>query len=298
MARVGHWRRFAGVIMTTALIAIPWIVVERGRPPRSDFREAFAYLCSQGTPQDVIILRDGTLFPLQAYYGTRPPCDTPRYTVGLPMALITNVEQALTTPTAYTAVQQIAARRPPNVWVIAWQGDVLDPQGLALGLLDLNARHTLQAALFGDVTLDRYEGLAESIAPAPRIATPIYTAPNNGPILYATRLLVNAPARAGDLVVLQAWWQRGATLAPDLRVGAQITTLDGGWTYVQLDQPPSSWTYFDDRWDAATPVLGRYALRLGSDVPAGQVLARLIVYDVADRWPSVIIPLGSITVTQ
>jgi hypothetical protein len=46
---------------------------------------------------------------------------------------MTNVEEALTLPVAQQAMRDIDLRQPANVWVVSWQGDVMDPQELAYG---------------------------------------------------------------------------------------------------------------------------------------------------------------------
>jgi hypothetical protein len=157
---LARYRRALAVIALIVLIVVataPWLIDERGHPPDSDFRGAFAYLCTHGDSADAIALRDGTLFVAARYYGRRPPCLTERRTVDLPKALMTDVETALTLPETQAAMADISARQPPSVWVVSWQGDVMDPQGLAYALLDGTGEHSVVARLFGDVRLDRYE---------------------------------------------------------------------------------------------------------------------------------------------
>jgi hypothetical protein len=292
------WRPLAAAALI-ALVALPWTSGERGHPPDSDFRGAYAYLCEHGTPDDVIALRDGTLFVANRYYGRRPPCNGERHIVELPRALMTNVDVALTLPEAQAAMSDILARRPPNVWVVSWQGDVMDPQGLAYALLDGTGAHTLVARRFGDVRLDRYENPQPITGNPLLLAQPMAVTPvPGGPTLQAARLFTPAAARAGDTLVLQTWWQRGQTLQPDLRVSARITTLDGGWTYAQVDQPPAGWKYVDDRWQDGVPALGRYELTVGPDVPPGKVAVRYVLYDAAGRWQPIILTIGQVEIAR
>ncbi len=291
-----HWRMI-GVAALTVVVSVPWLTGLRGHPPDSDFRGAFAYICTHGDPNDVIALRDGTLFVVARYYGRRAPCATERYTIDMPAALMTNVEQALTLPVAQAAMSDIAQRKPPNVWVIAWQGDIMDPQGLAYGLLDGAGDHTVVGKLFGDVRLDRYENPRPVMGDPLALAKPMNIAPiPNGPTLQAIRLLAPDVAHAGDMLVLQAWWRRGTALQPDLRVSAKITTLDGGWTYTQVDQPPAGWKYVDDRWLPDVPALGRYELPIGPDVPPGKVAVRYVLYDAQGRWEPISLMVGEVTI--
>ncbi|MCC7448185.1 MAG: glycosyltransferase family 39 protein [Anaerolineae bacterium] len=292
-------RRWRGISIAAlaVVIAVPWLTEMRGHPPDSDFRGAFAYICAHGDPNDVIALRDGTLFVVARYYGQRAPCTTPRYTVDMPAALMTNVEQALTLPLAQAAVSDMARRKPPNVWIVAWQGDIMDPQGLAYGLLDGTGQHSVVGKMFGDVRLDHYENPSPVTGDPLALAKPVNVTPiPNGPVLQAMRLIAPDVAHTGDTLVLQTWWRRGSTLQPDLRVSAKITTLDGGWTYAQVDQPPAGWKYVDDRWLIDVPALGRYELPIGGDVLPGKVAVRYVIYDANKRWEPITLTVGEVTI--
>jgi hypothetical protein len=290
-------RRFLAFAAVIVIAAIPWLSAERGHPPDSDFRGAFAYLCTNGDPRDVVALRDGTLFVVARYYGQRAPCTTARLTVELPVAPMTNVEQALTLLEAQQAMKHVLDARPPNVWVVSWQGDTMDPQGLAYGLLDGAGRHTVVARMFGDVRLDRYEQPQPLTGDPLKLARPANITPiPTGPTLEGVRLFAPEVAQAGDTIVLHTWWRRGETLQPDLRVSARITTLDGGWIYAQVDQPPASWKYVDDRWQPGVLALGRYELTIGPDIPPGKVAVRYVLYDAAGRWEPQTVEIGEILV--
>jgi len=305
------WRRTAPALaLTIVLVALPWLSGERGKSPESDYRGAFAFLCTEGTPDDVILLRDGTLFVTADYYGKRAPCDSPRKTYGMPDALITDVTRYLSLGETQGVMKEIAERKPPNVWVIAWQGDIMDPQGLTYALLDATSTHSISTRMFGDVRLDRYTQIdAQALAemsirgPLPFASWLNLKPSDDAPTLIATRWFTPdrdamRPLKAGDKIVIQAWWSRGTRLYPELRVSPRLTTLDQGWTYTQDDQPPAGWHFYDDRWDPAVPALGRYELTIGPDVPAGKIAVRYNVYDTKGRWAPISIPLGEIVVSK
>ncbi|MBE2195477.1 MAG: glycosyltransferase family 39 protein [Anaerolinea sp.] len=302
-----RYRLILLLIGATAIAAVPYFTGERGESPDSDFRGVYATICEQGTPDDVILLRDGTLFVTAEYYGKRPPCDSPRRTFGMPEALITDVTRMLTLGEAQGVMAQVAALRPPRVWVIAWQGDVMEPQNLVYGLLDGVGAHTLIGRMFGDVRLDRYDFDTTAHEKLAKVAQQgaledaqwynIRPFPD-GPNLIALRLIAPEKVKAGDVITVLAWWERGETLYPDLRVSARLTTLDHGWVYAQIDQPPSAWKNVDDRWMPGIPVLGRYELVVGADIPPGLIRVRYVIYDPAGRIDPVVIPVGDIKVIQ
>jgi mannosyltransferase len=294
-----RWQRIIGSVVLAVLIVIPWLFGELGHPPDSDFRAAYAYLCTYGDPHDVVLLRDGTLFVVDRYYGRRAPCDSQRYAIAMPPAEMTNVEEALTLPAAQQAMRDVASRQPPNVWVVSWQGDVMDPQELAYGLLDGASNHSVVDMQFGDVRLDRFE------KPQPILSDPVangqamnVTPIANGPTLQAVRLISPDSVHRGDVIVLQAWWTRGATLQPALRVSVRIMPLDGGKPYVQVDQPPSAWKYVDDRWQVGVPALGRYELKVDQNVPLGKVAIGYVIYDANGGWEPIILKVGEITLAN
>lgn len=293
------------LIAALAMVIVPNATGERGAPPKSDFRAAYAHICAQGTPDDVILLRDGTLFVAHAYYSQLPPCQRPPLAFGMPEALVPDVTRYLDLATLQARMREIAARRPPNVWILSWQADIMDPQALTFALLDFAGRHVEVNRLFGDVRLDRYtdidfalleklaiEGATTqsewfNIAPVP-----------NGATLLAMRLFAPQPAHVGDLIVVHAWWQRGAILLPSLRASARLTTLDNGWLYTQVDQPPAGWKFWDDRWVDGVPAFGRYELVVGEDVPNGKHAVRYVIYDADGVWQPITITLGEIEVVR
>lgn len=311
------WQRLAFVGLL-AVIYIPRNTIEQGHPPNSDFAGAFRYICENGTPDDVIVLRDGTLFVAYEYYGKRPPCDQPRYAIGAPMALITNVESALRvrdlqilqdTIVGAAFNGKVVQRFYADVWVISWQGDITDPQGIALSMLDQLTCELPTQRAFGDVTVHRYQigtpmramlpcfdRVGLGVPPAAQ-SKPQLTPLPNGAML--TELNVISPpdgVRHGDVVIVHAYWSKGAVLNPDLRVSARITSVDNGWTYYQIDQPPAGWKYYDDRWIEGDPALGRYELPINDDVPAGEVMIRYVIYDAGGKFAPITLEVGKITV--
>ncbi|HVO42881.1 MAG TPA: glycosyltransferase family 39 protein [Aggregatilineales bacterium] len=294
IAALWRFRRWIGVLALAGIVLLPWTVGVRAGPPDSDFRGAYATICAQGSPGDVILLRDGTLFVTARYYDHR--CPAAHQVVGLPDALLTNVDVALTLPDVQKAIPPLLATHPPDVWVIAWQGNVMDPQAMIYALLDGTGPHMQQ--MFGDVQLDRYVNprlVTDNPVEAgtPEGITPIA----GGPTLLALRLIAPTAVHVGDRVVLQAWWQRGSTLQPDLRVNAQITTADGGYAYQEIVAPPSSWYYFDDRWPPGIPALGRYEFQIAPYMP-DRVRVRYILEDRLNRWPPCILDAGEIAIQK
>jgi hypothetical protein len=305
LSRDERVRGALGLIAALVIVSAPQLSGERGTPPKSDFRSAYAHICTQGTPEDVILLRDGTLFVAHAYYGKLPPCETPRHALGMPDALVPDVTRYLDLGTLQAKMREVAARRPPNVWIISWQADIMDPQALTFALLDAAGEHIEVGRMFGDVRLDRYTKLdfalldKLAIEGATTQADWFNIAPvPDGATFMAARLFAPQPAHVGDTLVVQAWWRRGARTLPTLRASARLTTLDNGWLYTQVDQPPAGWKFWDDRWMDGVPAFGRYELVIGDDVPAGRHAVRYVIYDADGAWQPIVITLGEVEVVR
>jgi len=305
LSRDERARGALGLIAALVFVGTPQLSGERGTPPKSDFRGAYAYICTQGAPEDVILLRDGTLFVAHAYYGRLPPCETPRRALGMPDALVPDVTRYLDLGTLQAKMREVAARRPPNVWVISWQADIMDPQALTFALLDAAGKRSEVARMFGDVRLDRYTEIDFALLDKLAVEGPTtqadwfnITPVPDGARFMAAQLFAPQPARVGDTLVVQAWWWRGARLVPTLRASARLTTLDHGWLYTQVDQPPAGWKFWDDRWVDGVPAFGRYELVIGDDVPAGRHAVRYVIYDANGAWQPIVITLGEIEVVR
>ncbi len=305
LSRDERARGALGLIAALVFVGAPQLSGERGTPPKSDFRGAYAHICTQGAPEDVILLRDGTLFVAHAYYGRLPPCETPRHALGMPDALVPDVTRYLDLGTLQAKMREVAARRPPNVWVISWQADIMDPQALTFALLDAAGKRSEVARMFGDVRLDRYTEIDFALLDRLAVEGPTtqadwfnITPVPDGARFMAARLFAPQPARVGDTLVVQAWWWRGARLVPTLRASARLTTLDHGWLYTQVDQPPAGWKFWDDRWVDGVPAFGRYELVIGNDVPAGRHAVRYVIYDANGAWQPIVITLGEVEVVR
>jgi hypothetical protein len=304
--RRGLYPVFSSILLIGVVVAT-YAIGERGRPPDSDFRGAFAHICMNGTPDDVIVLRDGTLFPLYEYYGRRAPCDVPRYAIAAPMSLITDVQEALTAAESVELRDTALNQNPPHVWVVAWQGDNLDPQGLANGAFENILRWSAVGLQFGDVRVDQYSAVPPEVNAPVMLSTAVEATPvPDGASLEMLTLMSKSTslgqtqhtATIGERLVVQTWWRAGSIPNPNLRVSARITSADGGWTYYQVDQPPAGWKYMDDRWSSGELVLGRYEVRINSDVPAGTIAVQVVIYDALDRWQPIVIKVGEVTVIK
>ncbi len=269
--------------------ALPWLTGQTGSPPDSDFRGAFAAIRTRWEPGDLLVLRDGTLFTAAEYYNAPLP------RLGLPDALITDA----------THVLHLEGARPPltaqpdsirGVWVVAWQGDVLDPENLTAALLErIGARQDVPGQ-FGDVRVDYYR-LTRPLSALRDLVKlpdkPLATLP--GALSLAGVELVPDPS--GDHFIAHTWWLRtgpadSATNA--IRVSIRLVGPEGK-TYGQIDQPPAGWIYFPERWPEWTLVLGRYEMRLPAEPPPALTM-KLVLYSASGGLAPQEITVGTVNI--
>jgi hypothetical protein len=265
-----------------AVLLVIWLPTTANLSPsyNSHMREAFTYVKTNAEPGDVLVLRDGTLFTAAGYYDPGLPW------IGLPSDRLTNVHRFLTLPEALNELDGLidknGARR---VWVVAWQGHIMDPQDLIAGILEYIGEPQPIAQPFGDVYVSLYtlHDTPYSIYERVTALEPLAQAPLHGPTYYGGYVLESGPVPHGSLIHIQTWWRRGRDLMPGLRVSVRLYGSDGMF-YSQIDQPPVAWAFGQDLWISDSPILSRFALWVPYEIPAGQVEAKIILYDVNNEF--------------
>ena len=263
------------LVLALVLLAIPWLTGQTGHPPESDFRGVFAYIRDHWQPGDLVLLRDGTLFPAAEYYHSPQPY------LGLPASDMTDATHILH---AAEAAPILAAQNSTirGVWIVSWQGNVMDPENVSAGLLETISRRELVQSAFGDVGLE-YFALN---APLTTLAVPQFSVKPmlvvpGGPTLDSARMLNSDTISPGEPIIAQTWWWRGDPVQVDSRVSIRLVAQDGR-TLAQIDQPPAGWFYFPDHWPARTLILGRYELQAPPGT-TGPVTMKLVVYSAANN---------------
>ncbi|HVO43142.1 MAG TPA: glycosyltransferase family 39 protein [Aggregatilineales bacterium] len=267
-----------------ALVGAPWLTGQIGHPPDSDFRAAFAYIRNYRRPDDLLILRDGTLFSVASYYGFTG-CETGDGCIGLPASPITDVTHILHADEAVPILKaQDAAIR--GVWVLSWQGDVMEPENVIAGLLETIGHEQAISAGFGDVSLQyfRLDASLNTLQGPTFAASPLVLLPG-GMRIDSAALIASSPSLPGDALIAEVWWWRDAgPIMPqinDLRVSIRLVD-EKGTTIGQIDQPPSGFFYYPDHWPTRALILGRYKMLVPRDAAPGTITFQLKIYGAAD----------------
>jgi hypothetical protein len=233
---------------------------------KDQWRQLTEFLRPRLAEDEIAVLVSGHAWPVWAYYAPDLPV------VRLPALEILDVDAVLdfasTGPMLRDAFADETGRR--GAWLVNWQDEVVDPNGITPIQLELSGREKGQSATFAGLTLRRFTGLRPYRfvdAPPIDVRTDIafgdqvmlrgYKVVNNGDLLLFWERLPGAPAPAPDLgFVLQSATTAGETLAalPGRRLA--------GYTY-----PFARWTPGEivtahvrgvDWLNAAAPQPGQY----------------------------------------
>ncbi|HEX3049840.1 MAG TPA: glycosyltransferase family 39 protein [Aggregatilineaceae bacterium] len=271
----------------SAALLIVWLPSTANLQPiyNSYLREAFTYLDTHSQPGDVLVLRDGTLFAAAEYYQTKLPW------IGLPSQKLTDVNHFLFFPEAEKQLAElISQHQAQRVWVVAWQGHIMDPQDLTDGILEsIGQPEPLPDAFgFGDVSVMLYKlrdnrPLGEFRQTVSEMH-PIAQTPQNGPVYLGGYVLDKRTFHPGDVLVIHTWWQRGQTVLPNMRVSVRLYAPDAApnefYRGAVLDQPPVSATFGQENWAPDTPIFSRFVLWLPPNTPTGMMTLKMVLYDV------------------
>lgn len=284
---LSSWRgAVKSLVLALILLAVPWLTGQTGHPPESDFGGAFAYIREHWQTGDLVLLRDGTLFPVADYYRSPTPY------IGLPASDLTDATHILH---AAEAVPVLAAQGDTirGVWIVSWQGNVMDPENVSAGLLETIGKRQPVRASFGDVSLEHFalDRPLSALSVPPFSQKPLLSLPG-GPTLDSARLLNGDTISPGEALIAHTWWWRGAPVQIDTRVSIRLYGADGR-TLGQIDQPPVGWFFFPDHWPERTLILGRYEMQLPPDA-VGPVTMKLVVYSADNSLTPSEVTIGTV----
>lgn len=247
---------------------------------KDQWRQLLEFVRPRLKDDEAVVLVSGHAWPIWHYYA--PDIEVVR----LPEIEILDVDAVLdfaATGPALRAALAPTADAPDGkegAWLVQWQDEVVDPNGVVPIQLELSGREKGQSVTFSGLGLRRYSNLsAERIVDAPPIAHPLditfggqvtlagYTAVDNGDLLLFWR---RAPGAADP--------------APDLHFSLQGRTLDGTELASVPGRRLGGYTFPLQRWAPGQVVTSHVlaAQWLGADPQPGNYWATLRVYDAED----------------
>ena len=275
-------------LLIIASLILPVVAfIQRGQLDeqfRGDFRQAFAIIERDAGPHDVLILRDGTIFTAAEYY------ESPIPYVGVPASNIINVNHRVEFFEAMDQFNKVVTPETGAIWVMAWQGDTMDPAELAYGIPEYLSNGQVEiwmkpAALNepSKVSLFRY--------PVAHNKQPLFDhivdfegllqVQTDGPSLLGYNTYHSAETCQA---IVHSWWWRGERDYPSIMLSARMFSSQNELIDID-DQPLANYGFEQDRWTPLTPTLARQVLNIPCDVDIDTVRMQLVVYDNSDNTP-------------
>jgi 4-amino-4-deoxy-L-arabinose transferase-like glycosyltransferase len=257
---------------------------------KDDWRGAVTYVKSQLQPDERVILLSGHAYPAWRYYA--PDIEALR----LPAIETLDVNAVLDLSAAGALNQDLAGRR--GAWLVQWQDEVLDPNGVVPFLLDTAGDAQPVAASFWGLGSPQHYRFFDAVRSSPD--RPGTAFPEELPLSAAyqgQQLNINfanqvellgysQPHCPEPLCPVYLFWQSNAPLAADLKLTA---TLFDRYQPVAASQPLdrrlAAYEYPTFRWQPGQVVLSKLDIPAALGTPPGEYRLRLGVYDADSGQP-------------
>jgi hypothetical protein len=248
---------------------------------KDDWRGLAAWLRARITIDETVVLVSGHAWPVWDYYASDIPA------VRLPALETLDVDAVLTFADTGSALRSAFAEATgkQGAWLVNWQDEVVDPNGIVSVQLELGGREKGQSVTFAGLNLRRFTGIREHrIVEAPPIDHPVAASAGDRVVLIGYKTANN-----GDLLL---FWQRppGGAAAGDLRM-ALASSRAGAPVALPADRRLGGYTYPTSRWPAGEIVTGVVPAQewLGAELQQGVYSVAVRVYDASDpaaplRW--------------
>ncbi len=227
---------------------------------KDDFKHVAQFIRERYTPGDTVLLSSGHFFPVwQYYFGAENWTPLPKMET-LDVKHVTNF--------SITPQLERALRGKSGAWLVQWQDEVVDPNGVIPLLLDSSARRVEDEFHYGNfwgVKLAYWQLPANLEFPADFPAT--QRAEFNFGNLVTLRGWLQLP---GDDAEVTLFWQARQPLMQDYQVLLRLLD-DAGveWSDGTRVVRPADYLYPTTRWTPNSVVAGRQTLPWLSGAPPG-----------------------------
>jgi 4-amino-4-deoxy-L-arabinose transferase-like glycosyltransferase len=296
-----QWRRsvVGGLIGLLAGLAVVFVLGSAAgaagnmysdpRYARDDFRAVARYLEANAGADEMILLLSGHFFPVFTYYYHRDNW----YPVPARSAPSPSVENVLTFDVAGELNDVLAGRS--GVWLVLWQNEVVDPNGVLTTLLDWAFDDKSVRARFHGIQLKHYR-----IPPGARLPETFHFTAGprldiGGDVALRGYAWLSEQVRAGDTLDLLLDWQALRTTDTIYKLSLRLRDRPGH-DWAQADARLAGYWYPTTRWKPGERVYGRQQLQVPPDTPPGTYRLDLIVYRAGDSRFVTQIDLGQVSI--
>ncbi len=253
---------------------------------KDDWRGAVAYVQSQLQSDEAVVLVSGHAYPAWRYYA--PDIEPVR----LPAIETLDVHAVLDMSVAEQMNTALAGKR--GAWLVQWQADVVDPNGVTPFLLDTAGDAQPSTASFWGLGTPQHYRFFDAVRTTPD--APGAAFPTELPLTAAyqgQQLNVNfgnqvelvgysQPPCDEPLCPVYLFWRPLQPLAADLKLSAVLFDryTDVIWSQ-PLDRRLAAYNYPTFRWRPGEVVLSKLEVPADQGTPPGEYRLRLGVYDAA-----------------
>ncbi|MFQ5855522.1 MAG: glycosyltransferase family 39 protein [Anaerolineae bacterium] len=256
---------------------------------REDFRGLARFLEQNVDQDEGVLLISGHFFPVFEYYYDRNNwIPIPRDTTSSP-----SITDVVTLDVAEELDRFAANRR--GLWLVLWQDEVADPNGVVVALLDRTGERVPIEASFHGLQL-RYYRLPATALFTSEIGHPLGLSPVNE-VRLAGYDLLNEPPPADQPVDILLYWQALAPMNRNYKVSLRLRD-DQGLLWASEDGQLAGFWYPTYRWTTGEVVLGRHPIPLPAGMLPGEYNLNMIFYAAEDNFQPLELRLGRITIDR
>ncbi len=238
---------------------------------KADFRGVANFISQHAQDDEAILLTSGHLFPAFDYYYR----DAKLPELRLPDDATLNADHVLNFNAANEINRALNGKR--GAWLVLWQDEVADPNGVVPMLLSERGAEQKQDAAFWQVRL-RHWRFENGFAPLP--TTPEITNPKEANFQNTFQLLgweQPNPIPANEGASLRLFWKALQLTPDDYNVAIRIVDANGTF-WGKIDRRPAGFNYPTMRWKQNEIVAGDYVAELLPGTPAGEYFATVTLF--------------------
>lgn len=259
-----------GFLLATSLYAISNAYFDPAFT-KADFRGVANYVSANAQSDEAIILTSGHLFPAFDYYYR----DAKLPELRLPDDATLNADDVLTFNAANDMNRALEGKR--GAWLVMWQDEVADPNGVVPMLLSSRGTEEKQDAAFWQVKLRhwRFDNGFAALPASPEIKNP--KAANFQNTFQLLGWDQPQPLSADQGASLRLFYRDLAPTPDDYNVAIRIVD-DKGTFWGKVDRRPAGFNYPTQRWKQGEIVAGDYVADLLPGTPAGDYYATVTLF--------------------
>jgi len=255
---------------------------------RDDVRGLAGYLAQSVADDEAVILLSGHFLPVFRQYYNRPNC----YPIPPEPTPAPDVNNILGLEALDHLNRALAGRR--GAWLVLWQDNVVDPNGIVTALLGSVATEVPARGGFRGLVVRHYtfpEGTQVSREMFGQQALDLTVAQGGVKLLTAGLPSARAGGKATFFLAWQGQWQ----MEHDFHASWRLFDAEGR-EWARVDTPLAGEAYFTQRWQPGRVVLAAHALQLPADMPPGEYELKAWVYPLTQSGHAETITVGKMQV--